>query len=345
MAVLPHFFTPSYVPNLKKSGNLSYELCPETKYKTCQSVEKKLISSTYWALFCFILARILCAFGNTPLNTLAYNFMHDVARKEHFSIAVAVLNMAMMIGTAIGYLAGAATLELPHTWPSRPDFPRSNPNYVGAWWLSYLIIAVATLITALPISSFPKDLPGAERIRRSRKTEAHDGHEDDETAIFVHWRDIGRHAKRLIKNLPFLALSMYYSINYSTTNGFADFAPKLVQVGFGLSASEAAIAAGTTLVLAAPFGTILATFLSTKLKFSCRKLMVLVFIVSSIATTFAPILLAPCQGPTLRHSDHTCFSNNCKCSDNELQAICGADGFVYKSPCHAGCLSFSSNSV
>ncbi|CAD5117194.1 DgyrCDS5991 [Dimorphilus gyrociliatus] len=342
VAVLPHFFTSSYVPKVEKNENDSHILCGESEYQGCRVVEKKLISSTHWALGCLIMARILCAFGNTPLNTLAYNYMHDVARKEHFNIAVAVLNMAMMIGTAVGYLAGAATLELPHTWPAKADFSKSNPNYVGAWWLSYIVIALATLITFIPISAFPRDLPGAEGIRRNRKTEAHKGQEDDETAIFVHWRDMGAHAKRLIKNFPFLALAMYYSVNYSTTNGFADFAPKLVQVGFGLSASKAALAAGTTLVLAAPFGTILATFISTKFKFSCKNLLTWVCIISFTATTFAPILLAPCQGPALRHTDYNCLTNFCRCSDNEIQAVCGSDGYTYESACHAGCLSANS---
>lgn len=343
---MPHFFSTTYMPKLQSDGNESTILCGDkSDFKECSKVGTQLISTTHWALAALILARILCAFGNTPLNTLAYNYMHDVAPKEQFNIAVAALNMSMMVGTAIGYLAGAATLNLPHTWPGKPDFPRSNPNFVGAWWLSYIVIAIATAVVALPIAAFPRDIPGAEQMRRNRKTEAHKGQEDDETAIFVHWRDIGGHAKRLVKNAPYVALALYYSVNYSTTNGFADFAPKLVQTGFGLSAPKAAIAAGLTLVLSAPVGTIAATVCSNKLKLSCRTLITWVCVISTTVCLFAPTLLTPCQGTKLRVANETCSLGLCNCTDSDNQAVCGSDGFTYKSACHAGCTSTNSSMV
>ncbi|CAD5122180.1 DgyrCDS10625 [Dimorphilus gyrociliatus] len=345
ITVIPHFSSTTYMPQLQNSDNETISLCGDSDFKGCSKVGTELVSTTHWALVALIFARILCAFGNTPLNTLAYNYMHDVAPKEQFNIAVAALNMSMMVGTAIGYLAGAATLNLPHTWPYKPDFPKSSPNFVGAWWLSYIVIAVTTAVVALPIAAFPRDLPGADLMRKSRKTEAHKGQDDDETAIFVHWRDIGGHAKRLITNGPYVALALYYSINYSTTNGFADFAPKLVQTGFGLSAPSAAVAAGLTLVLAAPVGTIAATVLSNKLKLSCRTLMTWVCVISLTVCLFAPTLLTPCQGSELRISNETCSVGVCKCTDAEIQAVCGADGYTYKSACHAGCTSTNSSAV
>ena len=37
---------------------------------------------------------------------------------------------------------------------------QDDPRYVGAWWLGFLAAFAGMLLFAVPMSGFPKDLPG-----------------------------------------------------------------------------------------------------------------------------------------------------------------------------------------
>ena len=42
-----------------------------------------------------------------------------------------------------------------------PGIDASDPRWVGAWWLGFLISAIGVIFVIVPMSGFPKDLPGA----------------------------------------------------------------------------------------------------------------------------------------------------------------------------------------
>ena len=37
--------------------------------------------------------------------------------------------------------------------------PRSDPRYIGCWWLGYLVVAILQLISAIPMMFFPRSMP------------------------------------------------------------------------------------------------------------------------------------------------------------------------------------------
>ena len=63
-----------------------------------------------------------------------------------------------IIGPAVGYSAGGQLLLL-HTDFLSPE-PASLHQWVGAWWLGFVICGLASLAVAVPIATLPKKLPG-----------------------------------------------------------------------------------------------------------------------------------------------------------------------------------------
>uniref|UniRef100_A0A914V7A4 Uncharacterized protein n=1 Tax=Plectus sambesii TaxID=2011161 RepID=A0A914V7A4_9BILA len=48
------------------------------------------------------------------------------------------------------------------------NIDESDPKWVGAWWIGFLIASILAMIAVFPILSFPKVLPDAVRWHRMR---------------------------------------------------------------------------------------------------------------------------------------------------------------------------------
>lgn len=79
-----------------------------------------------------------------------------------------------MLGPALGYTLASMCLKLYISPSLQPTITNSDPRWLGAWWLGWVILAIIMSLSALLIAMFPKTLPRAavrrvihqERIRR-----------------------------------------------------------------------------------------------------------------------------------------------------------------------------------
>lgn len=67
------------------------------------------------------------------------------------------------LGPVLGFGCGAALMELYVDFlkPSviKQSLTSSDPQWVGAWWVGFLIFGVLTVLNAPPFFAFPKKLP------------------------------------------------------------------------------------------------------------------------------------------------------------------------------------------
>lgn len=168
----------------------------------------------------------------------------------------------------------------------------------------------------------------------------------------------------LLKNPTLFFLNLAGASEGLIIAGFAAFLPKQIENQFSVTAISAALLMGMITVPAGGGGTFLGGYLVKKFNLTCSGIIKMCLISTAIATCFTVCFFISCPnmhfagitGPyriqtktletnTVRpifgsvekyHLESEC-NNMCKCSKSNYDPICGIDGIMYYSPCHAGC--------
>ncbi len=76
---------------------------------------------------------------------------------------LAINNSAYIIGPAIGYLLGGVTLAYYVDFNRISEdkipsgFSRSDPRWIGAWWIGFLGVGICLFLAARPTTLMPTD--------------------------------------------------------------------------------------------------------------------------------------------------------------------------------------------
>ena len=69
------------------------------------------------------------------------------------------------LGPALGFIVGAGFLQIfVHPGQAPPDLTDADNDWVGAWWIGFLLCGVLALFIALPLLTFPRQLPSTENV-------------------------------------------------------------------------------------------------------------------------------------------------------------------------------------
>ena len=55
----------------------------------------------------------------------------------------------------------------------RSPVAQTHPQYIGAWWLGFLVFGIVLALVGIPITMLPWQLPRTEMKRRNREDELH----------------------------------------------------------------------------------------------------------------------------------------------------------------------------
>ncbi|CAH1772290.1 unnamed protein product [Owenia fusiformis] len=358
---LPHFLSPLYdysdgesVDNtLLCSGTTTNHSNTTNMCDYGQSSSRGNGLSIYFWLF--VLGNVLHGLGSTCIHALGVTFLDDTTPTSSFSLYFSIYACLGVIGPCLGFIGGGMLLgiytDFDRVQTDSVTINQSDSRWVGAWWLGFLLTAFLSLLVALPLSAFPRDLPGAAAIRASRQSESHgaSSHTKSDVGFGVPLKQVPKTFIELMRNPPYVSSIFVDVFNSVLVAGFSAFGPKLMKNQFHLSSSMAGMVFGLIAVPGAAGGDIFGGILIKKLKLSCRGLLKLVFILNFI-TVFCTL---PCiiycdtiplvgvntgyNGSTLVSMKNTC-NDACSCHST-YNPICGDDGNVYFSPCHAGCKS------
>ena len=121
----------------------------------------------------FILGFILMGCGSVTLWTLVPAHLEEITERRWSSVYMAVYYSANAFGPAIGFLVGKPILS---KWVDLGEFPPnsslgpSDKNWVGAWWLGFLIGGGILLLPSIPLLAFPREFPDTHIRRREKET-------------------------------------------------------------------------------------------------------------------------------------------------------------------------------
>ncbi|KAI9532584.1 Solute carrier organic anion transporter member 4A1 [Dissostichus eleginoides] len=366
---LPHFTTPLYQVSLTEPT----VMCSDNRTSPCRDKEGGGLSSYR---FVFMLGQFLHGVGATPLYTLGVTYLDENVKSNYAPVYIGIFYTAAIVGPAAGYLLGGYFLNMYTEIHLKTEMTPDNPLWVGAWWIGFLAGGAAALLVAFPILGYPRQLPGSQEYVAMRVSEAHQLKDGSHTTAAdpqfgKSVKDMPRSVLLLLKNPPFLFLCLAGATEATLIAGMSTFGPKFLESQFNLSASEAATWFGYMVVPAGGGGTFLGGYIVKRMNLRCRGIIRFCMVCAIVSLLAIFIFLIHCPnvpmaGVTapyqydlmekyrdlydepsqlrLRNSsleDTLTVGCNagCGCVREVYNPVCGADGVMYYSPCHAGCSS------
>ena len=173
--------------------------------------------------------------GTSFFYSFGVPYIDDNVSKENSPMALSIVMAGRTLGPALGYLLGTATLKIFVVPGGEGGLKEGENGWLGAWWLGFIVIAIATTLLAPLLSLFPEKLP-TEEDTDAKKMDL--DKKETPQAPMDYINDTLACGRRLLrcKVWVFNSLStIFYLFGFI---GFGTFVPKYFEYHFRRSASS-----------------------------------------------------------------------------------------------------------
>ncbi|XP_052212574.1 solute carrier organic anion transporter family member 4C1-like isoform X2 [Dreissena polymorpha] len=328
--------------SLCHSGNATYG-------GSCGGRENSLI------LGLFIVAQMVVGVGFIPLLTLGHSYIYDNADPKKTPIFIGIIFAGSNIGQACGFfIAGAITQNVYVDFDRQGDTNNttglSSVHWVGAWWLGFVPAALMAVCVAVPLSFYPGQLKGNhEQVEYSTGNNQNASKTRHMCQAVV---DFLRTGLKLSKHPVYMFVSLGVCATYMVLFGLIPYIFKYIITIYNVSLVSTGIYLGINILLGA-VGVILSGVLIRCLNLEVVGMLRMNAMVATVTAAMGLAFLASCPNVVLAGEDlsgswkvsqlNTTWPCNrpCHCGTLEFSPVCGADGYVYTSPCVAGCMNIN----
>ncbi|XP_036335831.1 solute carrier organic anion transporter family member 74D-like [Rhagoletis pomonella] len=319
-----------------------------------QKLEQASHSKITVIVLCIFFASLLSSgIGQTAVATLGIPYIDDNVASKQSPMYMAITIGVRILGPASGFIVGSFCTRWYVNF-SNPEFDASDPRWIGAWWLGPVGIGSLMMLSSIAMFSFPKQLRG------KRKPSAVEAKENvvEETAATAEvdekpkLRDFPKTVRRQLSNdiLMFRTASCVFHL--LPIAGLYTFLPKYLETQFRVTTYDANMIAAFCGILVMGIGIVISGLVILKLKPSARSVaawiaftalfysagMVILMFVGCSMNDFAGYKTGTSNNSAM--IEEAC-DLNCSCDKENFAPICGVDGRIYISTCHAGCESSS----
>nr|XP_054754834.1 solute carrier organic anion transporter family member 4A1-like [Lytechinus pictus] len=348
---VPHYLTGPY-----QFESVDVPTCDLNSTMPGGSTELEPGLSRYYIIF--IVAQLIHGISASGLYTLGYTFLDENTPVSRASIYIGIFQASSLFGPACGYLIGGVILEIYTDLDvdiSQLGITSDSPLWVGAWWTGFLLTAAISFLVAFPLMAFPRSLPGKKKVKQaSQESQAQKGSEFKRRSGLKNGvKDFPKAIWCLVKNLTFLFMSIGVITEWFLLTSFATFGPKYLETQFSMTSSDAALLAGYVIIPAGLAGTIIGGIVVSKLKLHFKGMVIMALLCLFISVLTIPSFLASCGNPpvagvTVQYTNtslvfegdeadiNSACNTNCGCG-SAFDPVCGSNGILYYTPCHAGC--------
>ncbi|XP_012588238.1 PREDICTED: solute carrier organic anion transporter family member 1C1 isoform X2 [Condylura cristata] len=293
-------------------------------------------SSSMW-IYVF-LGNLLRGIGETPIQPLGIAYLDDFASEEN------------------------AAFYIDHITITPKD-----PQWVGAWWLGYLVAGIISLLAAVPFWCLPRSLP-SPGMRKDSNSSCEkskfimDDHTNYQTPhgekikVIEMAKDFLPSLKNLFGNPVYFLYVCASTVQFNSLFGMVTYKPKYIEQQYGQSSSKANFVIGLINIPAVALGIFSGAIVMKKFRISVCGAAKL-YLGSSVFgyLLFLSLFALGCEnydvaGLTVSYEgtkpvsyhERALFSDcnsRCKCSETKWEPMCGENGITYASACLAGCQS------
>ncbi|XP_047599212.1 solute carrier organic anion transporter family member 1C1 isoform X1 [Lutra lutra] len=324
-------------------------------------------SSSMWVYV--FLGNLLRGIGETPIQPLGIAYLDDFASEDNSAFYIGCVQTVAIIGPIFGFLLGSLCaklyVDIGFVNLDHITITPKDPQWVGAWWLGYLIAGIVSLLAALPFWCLPKSLPRHRSKEDSSSSSEKskfimDDHTDYQTSlgekskIMEMARDFLPSLKNLFGNPLYLLYLCASTVQFNSLFGMVTYKPKYIEQQYGQSSSKANFVIGLINIPAVALGIFSGGIVMKKFRISVYGAAKLYLGSSALGyLLFLSLFALGCEnsdvaGITISYQgtkpvsyhERALFSDcnsRCKCSETKWEPMCGENGITYASACLAGC--------
>nr|XP_058936386.1 solute carrier organic anion transporter family member 1C1 isoform X3 [Kogia breviceps] len=293
----------------------------------------------------------------------------SVMEKSQSKINNGCVQTVAIIGPIFGFLLGSLCaklyVDIGFVNLDHITITPKDPQWVGAWWLGYLIAGSISLLAAVPFWYLPKSLP-RPRSREDSNSSSEKSkfimvdHTDYQTPlgekakIMEMARDFLPSLKSLLGNPVYFLYLCASTVQFNSLFGMVTYKPKYIEQQYEQSSSKANFVIGLINIPAVAFGIFSGGIVMKRFRISVCGAAKL-YLGSSVLgyLLFLSLFALGCEnsdvaGLTVSYQgtkpvsyhERALFSDcnsRCKCSETKWEPMCGANGITYASACLAGC--------
>ncbi|XP_008556460.1 solute carrier organic anion transporter family member 74D-like [Microplitis demolitor] len=268
-------------------------------------------------------AQLVSGIGGSLYYTLGVSYMDDNIKKSKTPVLISFSYFLRMLGPAIGYGLASFSLKFYISPTLTPSITTTDPRWLGAWWLGWIILAILLMLFASIIALFPKTLPRAAArkvlaLERSKSTASYreqerlqakkekknidnngdknDDDDDDDAdncnsidenekspEVPASFEDMIKTFKRLLSNNTLMCNNLATVFYFLGYMPYWIFMPKYIETQYKQSASVSSLITGTVGLVFSAFGILLSGLIISKYKPRARYLAAWNIIVGAVS--------------------------------------------------------------
>ncbi|XP_035304859.1 solute carrier organic anion transporter family member 1B3 [Cricetulus griseus] len=381
MTAMPHFFMGYYrfsseddINSLRNSTwkclvNQTTSLTgtsPEIVGKDCEKASK----SHMWIYV--LMGNMLRGIGETPIVPLGVSYIDDFAPEGHSSVYLGLLNTVAMVGPVLGFLMSSVFaqmyVDIGYVDLKNIRITPMDARWVGAWWLSFIVSGLFSIISSIPFFFLPKIPNTSQRERKNSaslnvlKTDEEKNHmahlTKQEEKAPINMKGFLCSLKSILTNKLYVIFVVLTLLHLSSFIGSFTYIFKFVEQQFSKSASQSTLALGIITIPIMAVGMFLGGYIIKRFKLTLVGITKFALFTSFVSCVFQILDFALiCEnnsfaGLTMTYDGMNSVdshidvplsycNSDCSCDENQWEPICGENGVTYISPCLAGCKSSS----
>ncbi|XP_059112975.1 solute carrier organic anion transporter family member 1C1 isoform X4 [Peromyscus eremicus] len=297
----------------------------------------------------------------------------SVMGKSQNKINDGCVQTVAIIGPIFGFLLGSLCaklyVDIGFVNLDHITITPKDPQWVGAWWLGYLIAGLLSLLAAVPFWCLPKTLPRSQSREDSGSSSEKSKFIIDDPINYqmvpgeeMKFMEMARNflpsLKTLLRNPVYILYLCASTVQFNSLFGMVTYKPKYIEQQYGQSSSKANFVIGLINIPAVALGIFSGGIVMKKFRlgvFEATKL----YLGSSVFgyLLFLSLFALGCENPgvagltvsyqgtkPVSYHERALFSDcnsRCKCSESKWEPMCGDNGITYVSACLAGCQSSS----
>ncbi|XP_053552291.1 solute carrier organic anion transporter family member 1C1-like [Bombina bombina] len=215
-----------------------------------------------------LLGNLLRGIGEAPIQPLGISYIDDFASEDNAALYIGCVQTAAVIGPVFGFLLGSlcaklfvdiGTVDLGNVMISSSD-----AQWVGAWWLGYLVAGVISLLATLPFWFLPKEqtslgisknsITPSEQSRFILEDNKESPVYEEQIQIWKLAKDFLPSLKDLLGNPVYFLLLCGSIFQYNSVIGMVTYKPKYIEQQYGQTSAKTNVIIGLINVPAVALG-------------------------------------------------------------------------------------------